>query len=74
MANMKCQHCQEPFGAPHKQNCYVNSSRGSVWAKVENEDCATEQVVADTVAADSLESPSELSLHLSDRLNFEDKL
>ena len=62
MANMKCIECGQPLGERHLRCCSDNDI-------VEIRDCP-----ADTVAADSPESPSELSLHLSDRLHFEDKL
>lgn len=75
MAPLTCKECARPIGSIHLYSCQQLSTKCRLTSYVMNEDCATEEMIADTAKMDSpSEGPTELSLHLSDHLHFEDKL
>lgn len=51
MATLKCRACDEPFGYYHKDDC-------TIWLniRVSNEDCSTDQMVADSNVIAAIDS------------------
>ncbi len=76
MAQIRCIECHAPFGHDHKNDCSILAAESYKGFQVVSEQCEVGAISENenTEAEAPPSRPSELSLHLSDRLNFEDKL